>query len=381
MRWATYRTEADDRVGVVSGDVVHALAPGIRLIDLVALGDEGLRDAGERALHDPAEAIPLREVQLRPPIPRPASIRDCLCFLDHMRNCQEAMGGGRVLKDVWYRIPAFYFANPSGVFGPSDEVPMAPGSAWQDFELEIAAVIGGPGGADLSVAEAHDAIIGYTIFNDWSARDLQMLEGQLGIGQAKGKDSGVTLGPYLVTADELQPHLKDGRLSLDVTALVNGEVVGSGSTGAMDWSFAEVIAYASRGVTLHPGDVFGSGTVPTCTLVEHLKIAELAQFRRWLRDGDEVTLASRRSWARSETSSATVPRPSRFPRDHIQIDGGPHLGSTPRLHAGRSRVGCTTWATACGHGCCRTVDMVGATRVWSPETVRPCSSTRSSTWR
>ena len=143
------------------------------------------------------------------PIPRPPSIRDSLCFLDHMRNCQAAMGGGRVLKDTWYQIPAFYFACPTTVLGPYDDAPMAPGSVWQDFELEIAAVIG-TAGQDLSVAEAERAIVGYMIFNDWSARDLQQLEGQLAIGQAKGKDSGVTLGPYLVTPDELEPYRRDG---------------------------------------------------------------------------------------------------------------------------------------------------------------------------
>lgn len=131
-------------------------------------------------------------------------------------------------------------------------------------------------------------IIGYTIFNDWSARDLQMLEGQLRIGQAKGKDSGITLGPYLVTPDELEPYCRGGKLSLRVIALVNGTVIGSGSTAQMDWSFGEVIAYASRGVTLTPGDVFGSGTVPTCTLVEHLRPPE--SFPGWLHDGDVVTL-------------------------------------------------------------------------------------------
>jgi len=292
MRWVTYRRKdrPDERVGVLVDDAIHALPPGTRLLDLVALGADGLREVGERALRAPAEVVGLAEVMLRPPIPRPPSIRDSLCFLDHMRNCQDAMGGGRTLKDTWYRVPAFYFANPSAVFGPYDEVPAAPGSVWQDFELEIAAVIGGPGGADLTVAQAEQAIIGYTIFNDWSARDLQMLEGQLGIGQAKGKDSGITLGPHLVTPDELATHLRDGRISLDVTALVNGEVIGTGSTGAMDWTFPEVISYASRGVTLYPGDVIGSGTVPTCTLVEHLKITELQNFRGWLRDGDEVTL-------------------------------------------------------------------------------------------
>jgi len=198
------------------------------------------------------------------------------------------MGGGRVLKDTWYRIPAFYFACPSTVLGPYDDAPMAPGSAWQDFELEIAAVIG-TAGEDFSVAEAEQAIIGYMIFNDWSARDLQMLEGQLAIGQAKGKDSGVTLGPYLVTPDELEAYRRDGKLSLEVTALVNGEVVGAGSTAAMDWSFGEVISYASRGVALTPGDVFGSGTVPTCTLVEHLDATAPESFRGWLR----VLLANR----------------------------------------------------------------------------------------
>ena len=104
------------------------------------------------------------------------------------------MGAGRVLVDTWYRIPAFYFACPATVLGPYDDAPMAPGSAWQDFELEIAAVIG-IGDRDLTIEQAERAIVGYTIFNDWSARDLQQLESQLAIGQAKGKDGGVTLGP------------------------------------------------------------------------------------------------------------------------------------------------------------------------------------------
>lgn len=288
MRWVTFRDDSGRRTGVLSGDAIHALEPGLSLLELVGRGAAGLRQAGEHALGS-AATVRLDQVTLMAPIPRPPSIRDSLCFLDHMRNCQAAMGGGRVLKDTWYRIPAFYFACPSTILGPYDDAPMAPGSAWQDFELEIAAVIG-TGGRDLSVAEAEQAIVGYTIFNDWSARDLQMLEGQLAIGQAKGKDSGVTLGPYLVTPDELEAYRSDGGLSLEVTALVNDEVIGSGSTAQMDWSFAEVISYASRGVMLTPGDVFGSGTVPTCTLVEHLDPAVPESFRGWLHDGDVVTL-------------------------------------------------------------------------------------------
>src|SRR6516165_10496606 len=289
MKWVTYRSGNGERTGMLSFGDIYAMPPGVTLLDLIGRGADGLRQAGDDALRSPSAVARLEEVTLMAPIPRPPSIRDSLCFLDHMRNCQAALGAGRVLKDSWYRIPAFYFACPSTVLGPYDDAPMAPGSAWQDFELEIAAVIGTTG-KDLSVAEAERAIIGYTIFNDWSARDLQQLEGQLAIGQAKGKDSGVTLGPYLVTPDELEPYRRDGRLDLQVTALVNDAVIGSGSTAQMDWTFGEVISYASRGVTLTPGDVVGSGTVPTCTLVEHLSPTALESFPGWLRDGDVVTL-------------------------------------------------------------------------------------------
>jgi 2-keto-4-pentenoate hydratase/2-oxohepta-3-ene-1,7-dioic acid hydratase in catechol pathway/glyoxylase-like metal-dependent hydrolase (beta-lactamase superfamily II) len=290
MRWLTFRDDSGERTGVLSGDgkTIHPLTPGVSLLDLIGRGAAVLQELGNDALRS-ASTVPLDRVTLMAPIPRPPSIRDSLCFLDHMRNCQAAMGGGRVLKDAWYRIPAFYFACPSTVLGPYGDAPMAPGSVWQDFELEIAAVIG-TAGKDLSVADAERSIVGYMIFNDWSARDLQQLEGQLAIGQAKGKDSGVTLGPYLVTPDELEPYRRDGKLSLYATALVNDEVIGSGSTAQMDWSFAEIIAYASRGVMLNPGDVFGSGTVPTCTLVEHLDPTAPESFRGWLHDGDVVAL-------------------------------------------------------------------------------------------
>jgi 2-keto-4-pentenoate hydratase/2-oxohepta-3-ene-1,7-dioic acid hydratase in catechol pathway/glyoxylase-like metal-dependent hydrolase (beta-lactamase superfamily II) len=290
MRWLTFRDDSGERTGVLSGDgeTIHPLTSGVSLLDLIGRGAAVLQELGNDALRS-ASTVPLDRVTLMAPIPRPPSIRDSLCFLDHMRNCQAAMGGGRVLKDTWYRIPAFYFACPSTVLGPYDDAPMAPGSVWQDFELEIAAVIG-TAGKDLSVADAERSIVGYMIFNDWSARDLQQLEGQLAIGQAKGKDSGVTLGPYLVTPDELEPYRRDDELSLYATALVNDEVIGSGSTAQMDWSFAEIIAYASRGVMLNPGDVFGSGTVPTCTLVEHLNPTAPESFRGWLHDGDVVTL-------------------------------------------------------------------------------------------
>ena len=291
MKWVTFQGDNGERTGVLSGDVIHAMPPGVTLLDLVGRGADGLREAGEEAISASAK-VRLGEVTLMAPIPRPPSIRASLCFLDHLRNCQAALGASRVLADTWYRIPAFYFACPATVLGPYDDAPTAPGSAWQDFELEIAAVIG-TSGRDLTVEQAERAIIGYTIFNDWSARDLQQLEGQLAIGQAKGKDSGVTLGPYLVTPDELETYRHPShpdKLDLRVTAMVNDTVIGSGSTAQMDWSFGELISYASRGVKLTPGDVIGSGTVPTCTLIEHLSLTALESFPGWLRDGDVVTL-------------------------------------------------------------------------------------------
>jgi 2-keto-4-pentenoate hydratase/2-oxohepta-3-ene-1,7-dioic acid hydratase in catechol pathway len=289
MKWVTYRSADGERTGVLSGDTIYAMPPGVALLDLIGSGADALRQAGEGVQRSPSAVVRLGEVSLMAPIPRPPSIRDSVCFLDHIRNYQAALGAGRVLTDTWYRIPAFYFACPATVLGPYDDAPTAPGSAWQDFELEIAAVIGA-GGKDLTGEQAEQAIIGYTIFNDWSARDLQQLESQLAIGQGKGKDRGVTLGPYLVTPDELESYRRDGKLDLQVTALVNDAVIGSGSTAQMDWSFGELISYVSRGVTLRPGDVIGSGTVPTCTLAEHLSPTALESFPGWLHDGDVVTL-------------------------------------------------------------------------------------------
>ncbi|MEV4244547.1 fumarylacetoacetate hydrolase family protein [Streptosporangium canum] len=289
MRWVTYATDTGDRVGVIGEDRIHPVAPGVSLIELIGRGTDELGAAGEAALSSAARTVPLAEARLRPPIPRPPSVRDCLCFLDHMRNCRQATGSPRTLKDAWYQIPAFYFACPSTIVGPHDDVTISPGSAWFDFELEIAAVIG-PGGRDLTPEQAEEHIIGYTIYNDWSARDLQMRETPLAIGQAKGKDGATTLGPFLVTPDELAPYRRDGRLALRAEAKVNGATIGSGRTDAMDWSFGEVISYASRGVDLVPGDVFGSGTVPGCCLIEHLSLADPAAFPGWLRDGDVVEL-------------------------------------------------------------------------------------------
>ncbi|GAA3193716.1 MULTISPECIES: fumarylacetoacetate hydrolase family protein [Streptomyces] len=305
MRFVTYATADGDRTGVLDGDLIHAFPPGTTLTELLG---PALRQAGERALAEPAGTVALADVTLRAPIPRPPSVRDCLCFLDHMRGGLRAVGDTGELGPTWYQIPAFYFANPASVIGPHDDVTISPGSAWFDFELEIAAVIG-TAGRDLTPEQAAGHIAGYALFCDWSARDLQGLESQLKIGQAKGKDGAATLGPWLVTPDEL-PIGPDGRLALGVRAEVNGETVGEGRTDAMDWTFPEVVSYASRGVELRPGDVFGSGTVPGCCLLEHLDLGDLAAFRGWLKDGDVVSLrADGLGEVRQTVRAGTAPHP------------------------------------------------------------------------
>jgi 2-keto-4-pentenoate hydratase/2-oxohepta-3-ene-1,7-dioic acid hydratase in catechol pathway len=193
------------------------------------------------------------------------------------------------LHPAWSQAPAFYFANADAIIGPYDDVPVSPGSAMFDLELEVGAVIG-RGGRDLHPDRAEEHIVGYTLCNDWTARDHQLRDMAQGIGMGKSKDSAITLGPALVTVDELEPYRRDGRLALGLSATVNGEVLTRGSLDQMDWSFGELVSYLSRGADLPPGSVIGSGTVPGGCLLEHVDTADLADFTRWLQPGDVVTL-------------------------------------------------------------------------------------------
>ncbi len=291
MPWATVRHDGANRLGLVRDDEVLLADPGRSMTDLVAAGRDAMTGYADEVRRGSTTVVPLAEASLAAPVPAPPSIRDALCYLEHMRGCMRALGRSPELPEVWQQIPAFYFANPANVYGPYDDVAIAPGSSWFDFELEIGAVVG-PGGRDLDVAAARERIVGFTFFIDWSARDLQLKDLAQGLGQAKGKDSGTTLGPWLVTADELGDRWQDGILTLDVAASVNGDLVAEGSTADMDWSFAEVVSYCSRGVDVRPGDVIGSGTVPGGCLLEHVTGGDPASFDRWLKPGDVVTLSA-----------------------------------------------------------------------------------------
>jgi 2-keto-4-pentenoate hydratase/2-oxohepta-3-ene-1,7-dioic acid hydratase in catechol pathway len=288
MKWVTYETGEGVRTGVLDGESVRGLSAGTSLEGLLASGS--LTEAGEDARRAPDEVRGLDEVRLLAPLRRPPSVRDGLCFLDHLRGCYRAFGRGTELAEVWSQSPAFYFANADAIVGPYDEVPISPGSSMFDLELELGAVIG-RGGRDLHPDRAEEHIVGYTLYNDWTARDHQVVDMAQGIGMAKSKDSAITLGPALVTVDELEPYRQDGRLVLELAATINGEELTRGTLAQMDWTFGELLAYISRGTDLTPGAMIGSGTVPGGCLLEHVDTPEPADFKRWLQPGDVVSLS------------------------------------------------------------------------------------------
>ncbi|MEU3786038.1 fumarylacetoacetate hydrolase family protein [Streptomyces sp900129855] len=257
MRFAAYEHRHQRQVAVVGENGRLHPVPGERtLTELITEG--ALSEAGAAALDAPAGPH-VSQVRLLPPL-RPASIRDFVTFEEHVEGVRRSVDGASGVPDAWYTAPTFYFTNPHAVFGPYDDIPMPPGSQVLDFELEVAAVIGREG-RDLTPEQAREHIVGYTVFNDWSARDLQSAEMKVGLGPCKGKDTATTLGPYLVTADELAPYRDaEGFLRLALTAEVNGQVVGKDLLSNMSWTFEEMVAYASRGTRVVPGDVLGSGT-------------------------------------------------------------------------------------------------------------------------
>lgn len=224
-----------------------------------------LIQAGTAALE--GTSVPLADVRLLPPL-RPASIRDFVAFEAHIEGVVRSQEGLAQVPPAWYEAPAFYFTNPHACVGTGEPVAIFPGSRTFDFECEVGAVIG-RAGHDLTPEQAREHIVGYTIFNDWSARDIQKLEARLPFGFAKGKDGAHTLGPWLVTADELEPYrTEDGYLDLTMTIELNGVVIGEDSLANASWPFEDLIAYASRGTWVRPGDVLGSGTCGRGCLAE-----------------------------------------------------------------------------------------------------------------
>jgi fumarylacetoacetate (FAA) hydrolase len=239
--------------GIIEGDTVVQLAA--QTLQAYFTGGGSARRHAE---------YPLGEVELRPPVLHPPSVRDFYAFEQHVKTARASRG--LEVPAEWYELPVFYFSNPAAIYGPEDAIPMPPDTSELDYELEVAAVIGAQG-----------KIGGFTIMNDWSARDLQRAEMKVGLGPAKGKDFATSIGPILVTPEEL-----DGSGGTMV-ARVNGEERSRGNLADMHHSWDAIVAHAARNTHLRPGDILGSGTVGTGCILEHGD-------GRWLQHGDVVEL-------------------------------------------------------------------------------------------
>jgi 2-keto-4-pentenoate hydratase/2-oxohepta-3-ene-1,7-dioic acid hydratase in catechol pathway len=289
---------------LAAGHESLAGAPASELVSLQSLIEAGSAalDLARRALdrvaaeEAPGTWVRREAVELLAPLPRPVQMRDFMCFERHLkqsfqssmelvaalapdpeRTLQELAASGRFeIPAIWYQIPIYYKCNRFSVVGTDHDVRWPSYANLLDYELEMAAVIGA-GGVDIRAEEASRHIFGFTVFNDVSARDYQTREMQGMLGPCKGKDfdTGNVLGPCIVTADEIDPY------DLTMIARVNGEEWSRGSSGTMHHRFEACIAHVSQSETLHPGEIFGSGTVGGgCGL----------EMKRFLSPGDVVEL-------------------------------------------------------------------------------------------
>ncbi|WP_458109492.1 fumarylacetoacetate hydrolase family protein [Arthrobacter sp. R3-55] len=256
--------------GFVGDHNCYALAEGRSVQYLLHAGLEETLAIAAESFRSTAP-VPLQDVQLLAPL-LPGTIRDFVAFEEHVEGVRKSIDGVAGVVAEWYEAPTFYFTNPHTVTGTGEVIGIPAGSSELDFETEVAAVVGyvpGSDGRNLTAADAHRHIFGYTILNDWSARDLQRREMKVSLGPCKGKDFANTLGPWIVTADEFE-HLHDhqGFLPLSMAVEVNGQAIGQDLLSNMGWPFAELVAYASQDSVVRPGDVLGSGTCGSGCLAE-----------------------------------------------------------------------------------------------------------------
>ena len=294
MKLATFLDDAgNERIGVVdpargqildlakaSGGADTAFASMLALIDA---GQPGLARAQDLAAKWVSHATrPLAATTLRAPIPVPRQMRDSMVFELHLINAQkrteERTGQKGSIPEVWYKQPIYYKCNRFAVNHPGADVHWPAYSTWMDFECEMATVIGKTG-KDIQPDDAMSHIFGFTVFNDFSARDAQIAEMAGRLGPAKGKDfdGANALGPWIVTTDEIGADVHN----LKMDARVNGERWGGGNSSSMQHKWPAILAHISKGETLYAGEVIGSGTVGTgCGLelgrqLQHGDIVEL----------------------------------------------------------------------------------------------------------
>lgn len=293
MKFVTFLKDTPAaRLGALDseGDVVDLATAATEarldvLDDMLSLidGGEPALDVARRALEAAARSkqsagarVPVHyrrdEVKLLAPLPRPRTFRDFWIFEEHVKTGWRLRG--EELPDVWYQLPTYYKGNPMSIIGPEEDLTWPSFTEKLDFELEMGVIIGKKG-RDISEDHADDHIFGYTVLNDWSARDIQRKEMQCRLGPAKGKDFATSLGPCIVTPDEVDPY------NLRMTARINDEVWSDNNSGTGYWKFNQLIAHVSMGETIYPGELLGTGTVGGgCGL----------ELNRWLQPGDVVEL-------------------------------------------------------------------------------------------
>jgi 2-keto-4-pentenoate hydratase/2-oxohepta-3-ene-1,7-dioic acid hydratase in catechol pathway len=295
--------------GFVVGDDVVPFPGGLTVADVLAAGLAEVPALAARAAA--AASVPLADVELLAPLV-PASVRDFVAFEEHVEGVTASIDGASHVVPEWYEFPTFYFTNPHSIIATGVEV-RPPRTERLDFELEVGAVIGGVAGSDgrdLAPSDAAGHIFGYTIFNDWSARDVQAREMKVRLGPAKGKDFATTLGPWIVTADEFDGRLDDeGFLPIGMEVLVNGERIGVDLLSNMGWPFGDLVAYASRDSRVVPGDVLGSGTAGNGGCLAELWGRAGGLTPPPLRAGDEVVMRVEGIGQIRNTIGASVPVP------------------------------------------------------------------------
>lgn len=289
MKLLTYSTqETDAQLGVLIDEKVYAVTdleasiPN-QMEEFIQQSEQNLTTLQTACDNAPSiKGLDLENVTLHAPIRKPGSVRDFMAFEEHLVNAYKR--SSMKIPEAWYQIPAFYFTNHRTIQGPNETIERPQNCEKLDFELEVAIIIGKEG-KNISVEDADDYIFGYMILNDWSARDLQLGEMSIGLGPAKGKDFATSIGPYIVTKDELEETRENKGFKLKMTASINGKQLSDGNLNSIYYSFNEMIARASENATLYPGDIIGSGTVGTGCILEHGP-----KVQPWLADGDEVTL-------------------------------------------------------------------------------------------
>jgi fumarylacetoacetate (FAA) hydrolase len=229
-------------------------------------------------------AVLEENVQLLSPIPNPQSFRDFYAFEQHVRAARKLRGLD--MHPDWFKIAIFYFSNPAALYGHKEDIPYPRGTNELDYELEFAVIIAN-GGSNIAQEDADQYIAGYTVCNDWSARDMQREEMAMSLGPAKGKDFASSFGPYMVTPDELTDAWDDnGKLHLRMTCHVNGKLISDGNTNDLYHPFTKMIERASMNAKLLPGDILGSGTVGTGCILE-LRPDNVGG---WIKKGDVVRM-------------------------------------------------------------------------------------------